>query len=164
MMQYRDRKHPRLKHYDYSQNGYYHVIIQTFQNQNILSSIGYQKISDPIYADTIYVKLTKIGMVCKEQLFALEQRFTHIKIDKYVIMPTHIHAIIILQKQEENETLMDVICAYKSLVTRICNENDHLQGRKIFQTSFYEEIIRNEIAYQKIWHYIDKNPRKCLET
>lgn len=119
--------------------------------------------NDRKYTDTI-VSLSKIGLIAEQQLFDLENRFGFVKIDKYVIMPNHIHAIIVLDGQtagaSPRPTLSDIICAYKSLTTRICNQSEMRHGRELFQTSFYEEIIRNEKAYQEIWEYIAENPRK----
>jgi len=40
---------------------------------------------------------------------------------------------------------------------------DNVQGRKIWQASFYEEVIRCESAYLQIWDYIDGNPSKWLD-
>ena len=53
--------------------------------------------------------------------------------------------------------------AYKSLVTRVCNQRFQTPGRKQFQTSFYETILRDENMYQKCWRYIEGNPSKWLE-
>ncbi len=53
-----------------------------------------------------------------------------------------------------------MICAYKSLTTRACNKVRKQNGTTIFQTSFYEKVIRNEEGYFKAWQYIDENPRK----
>ena len=60
-------------------------------------------------------------------------------------------------------TVMDIVCAYKSQTTRICNKEDNIPGRKIFQTSFYDEIIRNRAAYDEISKYIFENPMKWKE-
>jgi len=59
--------------------------------------------------------------------------------------------------------LSDVVCSFKSLTARLCNQQDNIQGRKIWQASFYDVIIRNEKSYQEIWEYIDNNPEKWLE-
>ena len=79
-------------------------------------------------------------------------------------MPTHIHAIIVLTSEttgaSPRPTLTDIICAYKSLTTRICNQTDNAAGRKIFQTSFYEKVLRSENGYREAWQYIDENPAK----
>ncbi len=164
------RKHTRLKEYDYSQNGYYHTVISTENNLPILSKIVGRGlapadcISHSLATTIIKPELSTIGEIAEQQLFELENRYPYVRIDKYIIMPTHIHAIIILTGESAGAsprpTLTDIICAYKSLTTRMCNKNDNVQGRKIFQTSFYETIIRNEKGYQEVWQYIDQNPIK----
>lgn len=165
---YPSRKHPRLKNYDYSSNGYYFVTVCSENMSCVFSSINRNAgdelaPNDREYADTV-VSLSDVGLIAEQQLFDLENRFGFVKIDKYVIMPNHIHAIIILDGQtagaSPRPTLTDIICAYKSLTTRICNKMQNQLGRKLFQTSFYEEIIRDENAYQRIWEYIAENSRK----
>lgn len=156
------RKHTRLKEYDYSQKGWYHVIICTDNNKATLS----KRITNNVGLGLApAVKLTPIGKIAENQLLALPHRFSHVKIAKSVIMPTHIHAIIEFSVESAGAsprpTLMDVIKAYKSLTTLLCNKQDHTAGRKIFQKSFYDQIIRNEKAYQEICKYIDENPLKC---
>lgn len=89
------------------------------------------------------------------------------RIDRYVIMPTHIHVIIDLSGAagaSPRPTLMDVVGAWKSLTTRLCNQCDNIPGRKLFQTSFYERVIRNDAEYLEICRYLEENPAKWLET
>ena len=67
-------------------------------------------------------------------------------------------------KTRENEaagasprpTIMDIVCAYKSLTTRECKKNGF--DGKLFQTSFYEHIIRGQEDYDEIAKYIYENP------
>lgn len=155
-MELQKRKHPRLKEYDYAQPGYYYVTIHIEKNGPILSSIG----------RGLNVILSPIGLIVQEQLLLLEKRYPYVKIDKYVIMPTHIHAIIVLGENtagaSPRPTLLDIICAFKSLTTRACNRIFNTPGKKLFQTSFYESVLRNEQAYLECWRYIDGNPGKWL--
>ncbi len=154
-MDYPKRKHPRLP-YDYSLPGFYYVTIHV-QNRTIcLSQICAAK-------DDVDIRLTKLGEIAETQLFELEKRYTYIKIHKYVIMPTHIHAIIQLQLGGcPRYGLTDIVCAYKSLTTRPCNQEESVTGRKLFQTSFYETVLRNENAYRRCWQYIELNPIKWV--
>ena len=162
------RKHPRLKGYDYSSNGYYFVTICTKEMKNIFGlieeNVGQVLASaDGEYKDTKII-LSPYGLIAEKQLFELEQRYDYVKIDKYVIMPNHIHTIIILDSKaagaSPRPTLSDIMCAYKSLTTRECNKISNVSGRKVFQESFYDKVIRNEEGYLEIWQYIDENPRK----
>ena len=155
------RKHPRLRDYDYSQNGYYHITVCTQNNSPILSRIAVGRGLAPADA-TANIELTAIGNIVEEQLLDLPNRFHNISIDKYVIMPTHIHVIIAISGDaagaSPRPTLMDAVRVLKSMSTRLCNQHDNLKGRKIWQTSFYDEVIQNEEAYKYIWQYIDSNP------
>jgi putative transposase len=158
----RQRKHPRSKDHDYSQDGYYHVTICTIENASILSKVIVGRGLAPAE-----IRLTPIGQIIEEQLLELSERYHNVKIDKYVIMPTHLHAIVVIRGDaagaSPRPTLGDIICAFKSLSTRVCNQQGNKQGRKLWQSSFYDEIIRNEEAYLQIWQYIDENPAKWSE-
>ena len=91
----------------------------------------------------------------------LEQRYPSLRIDRYVIMPNHIHAILLLQETagaSPRPTIMDIVCAYKSLTTKHCKKV--LPIDKLFQTSFYEHVIRGREDYHKIAEYIVNNPKQ----
>ena len=168
-----ERKHPRLKKYDYRSPGYYFVTINTKDNLPVLAKQGYS----PEY-ESYEEFLSVIGKKAKQQIFELESRYPNIKIEKYVIMPTHIHLIIAIGVMDVADnsagasprptpvmpSLFDVVGTYKSLITRICNKIQNMPGRKIFQTSYYEEIIRTDAAYKAICKYIDNNPYNWSES
>lgn len=155
------RKHPRLKDYDYSLPGYYYITIHTATPAIRLSTVE----KDP-GSDRTLVRLTKVGSIIREQLLELENRYPYVKIDKYVIMPTHIHAIIRLtggpEKPDLRPDLSAVIGAFKSLATRAVNEHMGIRGYRVFQVSFYDTVLRNEKAYRECWRYIDGNPSRWL--
>ena len=84
-----------------------------------------------------------------------------LKVDQYVIMPNHIHAVLILEETagaSPRPTLTDIVCAYKSLTTRACKKL--LPINKLFQTSFYEHVIRGREDYKEIVKYIAENPSR----
>ena len=78
-----------------------------------------------------------------------------IKIDKYVIMPNHIHLIILMDNTggHGNPPLQKIIGELKSYST-------YNFGKEFWQRSFHDHIIRNENDYLKIWEYINNNPIK----
>ena len=153
-MEHQNRKHPRLKEYDYCLPGCYFVTIHTLPDAPPLSQVDNSSISR-----RASIRLLTPGEISEQHLFELEKRFPNIKLDKYVIMPTHIHAILILT-EAGGTPLTGIVGAYKSLTTRALNQAFHTPGRKWFQTSFYETILRSEKAYQECWRYIDENPDK----
>lgn len=108
--------------------------------------------------------LTTEGRIAQEQLKALEQRYPYVRVDKFVIMPTHIHMILrLLEGSMPRAGIPDIIGAYKSLTTRAINEKRHTPGIQQFQRSFYETVLRTEKAYQECWIYIDGNPAKWAQ-
>ena len=149
------RIHPRLKEYDYSSDGIYFVTICTQNKNHLLSRIVGRGLAPA-------VQLTDYGKIAEQQLFLLKKRFPYIEIDNYVIMPNHIHIIFWFKSQtagaSPRPTLVDVVCAYKSLTTRECKKIKPID--KLFQTSFYEHIIREGKDYEVKSQYIHENPLK----
>ena len=149
------RKHPRLKEYDYSSDGVYFVTICTHNKKHLLSQIVGRP-SAPA------VQLTDYGIIAEQQLLLLRNRFPFVEVDSYVIMPNHIHIIFWFKPQaagaSPRPTLMDVVCAYKSLTTYQCKKISPID--KLFQTSFYEHVIREGKDYEVKSKYILENPLK----
>ena len=148
------RKPTRLKDYDYSQSGAYFITICSHNKQCIFGSLVGEGLAPP------EIMLSNYGTVVKEQLLNLEKRYSCIKVDKFVIMPNHIHVILMLQKTggaSPSPTISDIVCSFKSLATRSCGL------RPLWQRSFHDHVIRGEQDYLKIWNYIDTNPQKWCE-
>jgi len=149
------RKHPRLDHYDYSTAGAYFITICTQSRRCLLSRIVGRGLAPA------EIQYTAYGQIAQEQLLLLEQRFPSLKIDQYVIMPNHIHVILFLEETAgvtPRPTVMDIVCAYKSLTTRQCKKVQPID--KLFQTSFYEHIIRGREDYNALAEYIVNNPKQ----
>lgn len=155
-MDFPKRKSPRLRKYDYSADGYYFVTICSKSKEKIFGNIVGRGLAPA--ENRLYL----LGEIAEQELINLEKRYANIKIDKYVIMPNHIHAIIVIKNKTAGAspcpTLSDIICAFKSNTTR----KYHLinSDKMVWQTSFHDHIIRGESDYLKIWNYIDTNPIK----
>ena len=87
------RKGLRLKNYDYSSKGAYFITICTKDRKQILSviadSVGVGAHDDP------HIQLTSTGKTAEKYLLS-SNNISGVKIDRHVIMPDHIHAIIFL--------------------------------------------------------------------
>ena len=153
------RKHPRLGNFDYSSNGAYFVTICTQNRRCVLSKIVGRGLAPAESFDSEY---SLYGKIAEEQLLLLGERFSCLTIDDYVIMPNHIHAIFMIKDEtagaSPRPTIMDIVCAYKSLTTKQCKNNGFRDN--IFQTSFYEHIIRDRHDYDEIKKYIYENPMR----
>ena len=119
----------RLKHFDYSQDGYYFVTICTNYHRPHLSKLG-EKITQSIW------NLSETSGV---------------KVDYFVVMPTHVHLILILT--ESKLTLGEIVRRFKAACSKEA-------GIKLWQPNYYEHVIRNEKALLKIREYIQNNPLK----
>ena len=150
----KERKHIRLKTFDYSNDGDYFVTICTHNRRCFLSKITYCE-----ETNISKNELTPFGRIAEEELISLKKRYPFIDIDIYCIMPNHIHFIICFNNNNNKKsTLPKIIGAYKSLVTRRCKSINDIQS--VFQRSFYERIIRNDNEYYEFSVYTENNPLK----
>lgn len=136
------RKSPRLKFFDYTAPNYYFVTICTWEKRCLFSQSG--------------TELNQFGEIAKRTFENIPQHFPTVKVDKFVVMPNHVHGILILN--EQNVDLSTVVGQYKSHVTH----QIHLiyPGCREWQTSFHDHIIRNQADYERIWNYIEANPAR----
>jgi putative transposase len=149
----------RLKDYDYSTNRAYFITICSNNRINCFGAIC--RGGALLRPET---ELTQTGKIVNEQWYELQNRFENIEMDEFIVMPNHIHGIIVVKgrgaEQSPAPTIGDIICAYKSITTRMCNRADNITGRMILQRNYHEHIIRNEQDLQEIREYIVNNAAK----
>jgi len=153
-----ERKKTRLTSYDYSQNGYYFITICTHDKKHILCEI---KKGKPY--------LSKYGHVVRDHIIKLNNIYDNVSLDRYIIMPNHIHLILKLDgnnselSQQNNNrfkmTLSKIIQQFKSAVTKECKSIGYNVPMK-WQRSFYDHVIRDDKSYFEICEYIENNPLK----
>ena len=95
----------------------------------------------------------------------MEHFYDHVKLEKYVIMPNHIHLLIRISGCENGLSGKPVptnskIAQFVGTFKRFCNRE---YGTNIWQARSHDHVIRNEHDYLKIWAYIDNNPAKWAE-
>ena len=152
------RKHPRLSSWDYSRAGSYFITLCAENRRHLFSSVGRGLAPAEENNTEIYIELSQLGKILEEELKNITNRYPYAVIDKYVIMPDHPHFIITLSAgASPRPTVMDIICAYKSIATRRCKQIGYMEKR-LFQTSFFEHIIRNQDDYRETVKYIRQNP------
>ena len=140
------RKSPRLKYYDYSVCNYYFITICTHGKECIF---GFPN------------QLNAWGKIALEHLSRIEQNYACAKVIKAVIMPNHVHMVLALDDSKNNPNVSTLIGLYKTGVTKqIRMENP---DAVVWQRSFHDHIIRNQISFERIWNYIENNPAKWEE-
>ena len=155
-MELPERKANRLPDYDYSQNGAYFVTICTQDRKRILSEI---------VGDDAHIVPKPYGLIVEKYIRNVPE------IEKYILMPDHIHMIIRLDygpmwASAPTNTQMDSRIQQKNKISSIVRSIKTLTtkeiGKPIFQRSFYDHVIRNQRDYDEIWQYIENNPLKWL--
>ncbi|MGD0590738.1 MAG: transposase [Bacteroidota bacterium] len=157
----RNRKSIRLKEYDYSQPGEYFVTICTYHHECILGEIvnGEQR-------------LTENGKIAEEEWLRTSNIRPGIELDVFVIMPNHIHGIIMIKDespipkvgthscaslQRQPRSLGSIIAGFKSAATKRINEKRHTPSFPVWQKGFYDRVIRNDKELDTMRDYITNN-------
>lgn len=150
------RKANRLKTYDYSSAGAYFVTVCTKLRRNTLSTID----------ENGRLVLKFPGIIAEQFVRRISEYYTNVIIDRYVIMPNHIHLLLRFEKNvpdAQGPTLGTVMGWYKYNVTKQINAECNNSGIQFFQRSFHDHVIRGEKDYLKIWEYIENNPARWKE-
>ena len=147
------RKPIRIENYDYSTPGTYFITVCTANREKIFWSDRRGELCSPVN-----VPLSNVGIVVDNEIQKLNAVYDAIRVDKYCIMPDHIHMILTINTDENGRTqfaptISRVIKQFKGSITKQV-------GRPIWQKSFYDHGIRNQQDYSEIWQYIENNPLK----
>ncbi|MDF0666327.1 MAG: hypothetical protein P0119_09705 [Nitrospira sp.] len=152
------RRSIRLKGYDYAQAGAYFVTMCT-QNRACL----FGNVVDG------QMRLNECGQVVADSWLWLSARYPHVDLDEWVVMPNHLHGIIILTgpdgrggsrtaPTENRKPIGRLIGAFKTVSTKRLNTMHNSPGVPVWQRNYYEHIVRSEEALIHIRRYIVGNP------
>ena len=154
------RKSARLKGYDYSKAGSYFITICVKDRKPLLSKIY---VADSL-TELPQNCLTKYGMIAKKYIEQLNDFYGFLNVDKFVIMPNHIHLLLTVYESfgppRTSVPTGSVVPQFVGTFKRFCNKE---YGKNIWQSSFHDHIIRNQSDYLAIWEYIDTNSIKWAE-
>ena len=147
------RKPIRIADYDYPAPGAYFITVCTTNREKIFWSDRKSELCSPAN-----VPLSDIGMIVNNEIQKLNTVYDSVRVDKYCIMPDHIHMILIIDSDENGRTqfaptVSRVMKQFKGSITKQV-------GRPIWQKSFYDHGIRNQQDYKEIGEYIENNPLK----
>ena len=155
-MELPQRKPNRIRDYDYSTPGAYFITVCTVNRAKIFwTGVG----ADIIRPES--VPLSPIGKIVEQGIQNIHAHYENISVDKYCIMPDHIHLILSVQSHGSGRiisapTISTVVGSMKRWVSRQA-------GRPVWQKSFFDHGIRNQHDYLMIWEYIDNNPARWKE-
>lgn len=171
-----ERRHHRLKNYDYSSNGAYFITICSYEKLHIFGEI-----INGVMEHNKYGKIACNGIIETNRL----RKHMGIEITKWVVMPNHVHLLIEIShdplfdtkpqfeafSKPTKQSIATIIRAYKSAVTKAIRQclteneavfDDGGHGAPcpyaVWQKGYFDNIIKNDAMYEKIWQYIDSNP------
>jgi REP element-mobilizing transposase RayT len=148
-----------LDGYDYSQNGWYFITICVHQRKEVFGNIENEQ-----------MVLNNYGKIVEKCWLEIPLHFKNIAFDEFVVMPNHVHGIIIIENGQnhlgnrhayslQHQKLSVVIGSFKSAVSKHIHR---LENAAYFQwqKSFYDHIVRDETPLDNIRKYIKNNPLK----
>ena len=168
------RRSIRLPDYDYARPGAYFITMVTYQRDCLFGNIVDGK-----------MHLSAMGQIAEEHWRLIPEHFPQVELGAYVIMPDHVHGIIIINGRSNADafdrrgTTMscpDISCpdvarekfgkpvrgsiptivrSYKASVTRRIQRERNATA--IWQRNYYERVIRNDEAHHRISLYIESN-------
>jgi putative transposase len=161
-----------LDSYDYTQSGAFFITITTLESKPIFGEIQEKKIL-----------LNKLGEIAYKEWERLTRRYFHIELGAFIVMPNHIHGIILIKGKKSGKTAVQksklypshfsksedlgttdvgsiptIIHSYKASVSLRCRGILGKGNKTIWQGGYYEQIIRDAADMEGITGNIEANP------
>ena len=155
MRPWQARRSPRLAGFDYSQPGLYFVTVFTWGREPLLGEVVANE-----------VQLSQAGRAALEVWEALPLRFPAVDLDAFVVMPNHIHGILVLGGNADlspdpaRPHLAAVMRAFKSVSGIQGNRALGRINQPFWQRSYHDHIVRNARELALIRQYIADNPAR----
>lgn len=153
------RKRNRLKEFDYGEPGSYFLTLCThnravlFEWENTARNGPWQGDSPPANA------------IVHRWIGVIAQRYPNIIVEKYVVMPDHMHLLLSIVTQVDGAAVPDVMQFFKTMTT-----NEYIRmvkegvlprfDKHVWQKSYFDHIVRNQADFNEVCAYIDGNPAK----
>lgn len=167
----RNRRSIRLKGYDYSQAGAYYITVCTQDRECLFGNVtdGQMQLSDA-------------GRIIQSVWYALPQFYEDIELDAFVVMPNHVHGVVVIGPavgaihespepaihksplppvrvaERRRMLLSKIVGRFKMVTGKQINVLRATPGRPVWQRSYYEHIIRNDESLKRIRQYLADNP------
>jgi REP element-mobilizing transposase RayT len=165
----------RLKNWDYAANGGYYITICVKNRECVFGNIDDGKMI-----------LSDAGKFADQFWREIPNHFPFAVLDEFVIMPNHVHGIIVIENGDNVKTvsckdkampclyghgtgtvsrfqnqgkgsISAIVGSYKSICTKTINKTQN-KFHFAWQPRFYDHIIRDENDLNRIRKYIIDNP------
>ena len=155
------RRSLRLSGYDYSLAGAYFITICVKKRQSLLGKIVSNQ-----------MQLNHYGKIIENSWEWLSYAYDYIELDEWIIMPNHLHGIIIISAncrggsrtaptaESKIKPLGRLIGAFKTTSTKQIIFIRKTAGIPFWQRNFYEHVIRDDDSLNRIREYKVTNPSR----
>ncbi len=158
----RNRRSIRLKGHCYTAPGAYFLTMCTHKREWLFGRVeqGRMKLHGP-------------GRIALQCWYALPEHFPKLQLDEFVVMPNHIHGIVVIRDDPMVAanvirrfgtavpgSIPTVVRSLKSAITRGVNRTRNTIGAKVWQRGYWEHVVRDEAELRRIQSYIARNPEK----
>jgi len=163
------RRSIRLSGFDYSQNGAYFITVCTQNRDCVFGAI-----------EDGNMGLNAYGQIVSNVWRDLPEHYFHVRSDQFVVMPNHIHGIMILNRDHGVgidvgaglkpaptaiiHALPEIIRGFKTFSSRRINELRNTPGTRLWQRNYYEHLIRHDDELHRSRQYIIDNPAQWETT
>ena len=154
------RKNLRLREFDYNTPGAYFITFCTHNRSNILSRIVGAIQESPVS------RLTACGVIVDAVIQSIPEHL-HVTIDRYVIMPNHVHLIVVIAESDVLRAIRESPLQGRSIVSKAVgyikmNASKAIRQQygdvTVWQRGYHDHVIRNQDDYEMIAKYIHENP------
>ena len=151
------RRSIRLREYDYRESGAYFITVVAHDRAVLFGEIAGGE-----------TRLNEFGRIVERAWADLPEHYLNVQCDAFVVMPNHIHGIIVLGEpiveagfkpaSRRRHGLPEIVRALKTFSARRINEMRHTLGAPVWQRNYYEHIIRSDGEMLRVREYIHNNP------
>ena len=172
----RKRRSIRLQGYDYSQAGAYYITVCTRNRECLFGNVVDGQMQS-----------NEAGQIVQAVWDGLQQCYEGIELDAFIIMPNHVHGIVVIRPrvgaihelpvQQIHESplpskpsalariadrrrmlLSKIIGRFKMVTAKQINDLRQTRGSALWQRNYYEHIVRDEASLNRVRQYIADNP------
>ena len=154
-----NRRSIRLRGYDYSRAGAYFVTVCAQERECVFGDVVSGR-----------MVLNNSGRMVEKCWNDIPVHFPHVKSDEFIVMPNHVHGILLIVGARHavplpeqfgkpvSSSIPTVVRSFKSAATKQINQTRNNPGAKLWQRNYYEHIIREDDELNRIREYMISNP------
>src|SRR5215210_8089620 len=158
------RRSIRMNGYDYTRDGAYLVTICTQDRVRLFGTVV-----------NGYMQMNECGREVANCWMWLAERYLYVHLDQWIVMPDHIHGIVVVADRTggagrggsrtaptstKRKTLGRLIGAFKTVSTKCINNVRSTPGAKVWQRNYYEQVVRDGLQLHRVRRYIANNPSR----